>query len=106
MCGATLLQAAPAPQAQAAARPTPAAAPVPVRPAAPSTPPRGDTPVSGGPSFLGLNQPAPRTTRPSSGNPLSIDPNAAPGSRNLDYLLEDDEEPKRGGAAKYVLILV
>jgi hypothetical protein len=44
-----------------------------------------------GPSFLGLNQPAPKTSS---------------GSGNLDYLLQDeDEEPKSGGAGKYVLIL-
>jgi hypothetical protein len=57
-------------------------------------------PVISGPSFLGLNQPAPTSKRGS----LSIDPNAAPASRNLDYLLEE-EEP-RGGGWKVVLILV
>jgi hypothetical protein len=50
-----------------------------------------------------LNDPAPATRRRGS---LSIDPNAAPSSRSLEYLLEDDEEPKRGGAGKFLLILV
>jgi hypothetical protein len=58
-------------------------------------------PVISGPSFLGLNQPAPRKRAS-----LSISPDAAPSSSNLDYLLEDEEEPKRGGAGKFVLILL
>jgi cytoskeletal protein RodZ len=37
---------------------------------------------------------------------LSIHPQAAPSSSNLDYLLEDEEEPRRGGAGKFVLILL
>lgn len=67
-----------------------------------------------GPSFLGLNDPAPAPRRrgslsidPLSIDPRSIDPQSASGSSNLDYLLEDDEpEPRRGGAGKLVLIVV
>jgi hypothetical protein len=115
MCGATLLQAGTAAQTVAptasptAARPaapvTPAAsAPRPVPPASrPAAPATQEAPSISGPSFLGLNQPAPRT---STGDRASTDANAAPGSRNLDYLLEDDEPPKRSGAGKFVLILV
>lgn len=61
-----------------------------------------EEPIISGPSFLGLNQPA--ASPPKRGN-LSIHPDAAPGSRSLDYLLED-EEPKSGGGWKVVLILI
>jgi hypothetical protein len=60
-----------------------------------------EQPVISGPSFLGLNQPASTSKRAR----LSIDPNSPPSSRNLDYLL-DDEEPKSGGGWKIVLILI
>ena len=56
-------------------------------------------PYISGPSFLGLNQPAPRKRAN-----LSSDPHVRPSSSNLDYLLDDEEEPRRGGAGKYVLI--
>jgi hypothetical protein len=62
--------------------------------------PTEESPTISGPSFLGLNEPAPRKR-----GSLSIDPGGA-NSRNLDYLLDDEEEPRRGGAGKYVLILV
>jgi hypothetical protein len=52
-----------------------------------------------GPSFLGLNDPAPRKRAS-----LSSDPHSS--SNNLDYLLDDEEEPGRGGAGKFVLILL
>jgi hypothetical protein len=52
-----------------------------------------------GPSFLGLNDPAPRKRAS-----LSSDPHSS--SNNLDYLLDDEEEPRRGGAGKFVLILL
>jgi zinc-ribbon domain len=112
MCGATLLQA-PAPvvggpgqgaTAQTAPQASPqAAAPAHAaeQPTTRTAPPR-ETPVISGPSFLGLSQPAPTTRRRGS---LSIDPHSAPSSGNLDYLLEDDE-PKHGGAWKFVLIVV
>lgn len=108
MCGGTLLPPSHAPARVAAQRPTmvstpaapaPSAAPAPQisqRSAAPVT---EASPVISGPSFLGLNDPGPRKRAS-----LSIDPHAAPSSNNLDYLLEDEEEPKSGGAGKFVLI--
>ena len=117
MCGATLLPA-PVPATQAAATTTAAraaAAPQPPPPppatAAPSTTASRTAvraaepqPVISGPSFLGLNQPAPSAAEPQHTS-LSIDPNSAPSSGNLDYLLED-EEPRHGGAGKYIFILI
>jgi Sel1 repeat-containing protein len=105
MCGATLLPASALPaQGAAAQEPAPAPKPSPAPAPAPhaSTPVSAEAPVIGGPSFLGLNDPAPSVPRPRAS--LSIDPRA-PSSRNLDYLLEDDDEPK-GGAGKWILILV
>ena len=112
MCGATLLSAPPA-RPQAVATPvatTAAAAPAPAETAAArppaSEPPRTSasvseaTPLIGGPSFLGLNDPAPRKRAS-----LSIDPHA-PSSHNLDYLLEDEEQPRHSGAGKFVLIVI
>ncbi len=126
MCGATLLPAegaiATAPLARSVASPaaptafpTGAAAPTPVIPvsAAPvpaaqsvtasraTVPESEERPIISGPSFLGLDQPAPRKK-----GSLSIDPQSAPSSGNLDYLLDDGEEPRRGGAGKYILIVV
>jgi hypothetical protein len=37
---------------------------------------------------------------------LSTDPHASSSASNLDYLLEDEEEPRRGGAGKFVLIVL
>lgn len=110
MCGATLLEPQPAAtQAQrstpgattSAAANTTAARPQPAEPVrAPSTS-APEPPVSvSGPSFLGLNNPPP-APRKSSG--LSIDPHS---SRNLDYLLEDEEQPRGSGAGKVFLILI
>ncbi len=112
MCGATLLQETaptePAPSSVTAsssvavpgvATPGPAVASAPL----PSTPrSQAAHPVISGPSFLGLNEPPPATRRRGS---LSIDPHSAHSSRDLNYLLDDDEEP-RGGAGKYILILL
>ena len=68
----------------------------------------GSAGVSGpsisGPSFLGLDQPA--AERGSSGRGSSAGLDSSRTSGNLDYLLEDDEEPKSGGAGKIVAILV
>jgi hypothetical protein len=114
MCGATLLQTqtpgavttAPARTTVAAPSPPPPSAPPVSAPPSPvPAPPRAsvadESPVISGPSFLGLNEPAPARRRGS----LSIDPNSAGSSRNLDYLLEDDE-PRHGGSGKYILIVV
>ncbi|HEV2400530.1 MAG TPA: hypothetical protein VGS27_26565 [Candidatus Sulfotelmatobacter sp.] len=82
-------------------RTEPPRAPEPRR-SAPTT--TDDSPSISGPSFLGLNAPPPARD-PRKRVSLSIDPhNSHPG--NVDYLLEDDEEPRRSGAWKYVLILI
>jgi hypothetical protein len=59
--------------------------------------------VISGPSFLGLNDPPPRK-RNTLG--LEADSSNAGSSGNLDYLLEDEEEPQGGGAWKFILIVV
>jgi TPR repeat protein len=113
-CGVTLGQAAPtvassASQAPAPSLPTtrakPAEDPVADAPApvAPRPSALQDSPVISGPSFLGLNDPAPSQRRRGS---LSIDPQSAPSSRDLKYLLDDEEEPKGGGGWKFVLIVL
>lgn len=113
-CGATLGQAAPtvassASQASAPSPPTTRAKPAedPVADApAPAVPRRTDSEDSlaiSGPSFLGLNDPAPSPRRRGS---LSIDPQSAPSSRDLKYLLDDEEEHTGGGGWKFVLILL
>jgi Sel1 repeat len=114
MCGATLLSppvppatVVPETQTRRAAS-AGAAIPSPVitapartqeapRPVAPA--PNHEPSISG-PSFLGLNDPAPKKRAS-----LSIDPHHGGHSGNLDYLLEDEEHPKRGGAGKILLIL-
>jgi hypothetical protein len=117
MCGATLMPASAISTVQHAAGEAPTAvSPLPPRSAAapPAASPRiaeprpastapEREPVISGPSFLGLNQPAPST--PAKRGSLSIDPKTAPSSRNLDYLLEDDEPETGGGSGKYILIV-
>jgi hypothetical protein len=73
-------------------------------PRADSTP--EDVPPISGPSFLGLNDPPPKpAAKPARSKAnLSIDP-GLPGSRSLDYLLDDEEESK-GGAGKYFVIVL
>ena len=104
MCGASLL-ASPAPQP---AEPQPvsvAAAPTATRV---QEPPRsvaeGSSSISG-PSFLGLNDPAPSRNAPRKRASLSIDPHSAPGS-NLDYLLDEEEPKHHWGIGKILLILI
>lgn len=106
MCGATLLAASEVPAAQpqrvattVSSAPTESA---PVKPQI-SEPPRASdgAPAISGPSFLGLNDPPPRKRAS-----LSIDHHDAPGSGNLDYLLDDEEEHKHSGAGKIFLILI
>ncbi len=132
MCGATLLKVPAAAvaetQTQRAASASPVLpSPVTVAAAPPAAPPRPAPPVQhsepvrsepvrsepvrsepvrreptiSGPSFLGLNDPGPRKRAS-----LSIDPHSSSNSRGLDYLLDDEEEPRRGGAGKFVLILL
>ena len=123
MCGATLLAAPSAvPSAPgAAARPNAVAPPGSSAPAqsqvqaAPrsSAPAQEASPLSG-PSFLGLNDPPPKdrplkdpALSPRRRGSLSIDPQSAPSSNSLDYLLEDDEDqPRSSGTGKLVLILL
>jgi hypothetical protein len=110
MCGTTLLPvaasvaSAPAQAtiARSSALPSPAPAVAP-RTSAPMSHdvPSEVAPVISGPSFLGLDQPAPRKRAS-----LSISPDAAPSSRNLDYLLEDEEVPRHGGGGKFLLIVL
>jgi len=116
MCGTTLLQApattaagigqnqAEVPVARNATEVVAAGTPAPTALKTPPPPAGSPTPVISGPSFLGLNQPA---SKPSARQPsLSIDPHSGPSSRSLDYLLEDEDEPRGGGAWKFVLIIV
>jgi hypothetical protein len=119
MCGATLFATTPVPnQAPAVA---PAGIPAAARPAAPApvsvpaglgdapverrpAPPpaydagRSSKPVISGPSFLGLSTPGPHVERHPERDPLRP-------SSNLDYLLEDEEEPRRGWG-KLILAVV
>jgi hypothetical protein len=104
MCGATLLQT-PVGSSDAIPAPAPPAAKPPVAPS-PTTranaPAPEETPIISGPSFLGLNEPSPAK---SSGK-LSLDPGSLPPSRSLDYLLDDDDAPRQGGAGKWILMFV
>lgn len=113
MCGATLLSSSPAPPQpshqppRAVAPPTPISSPEPIQrpaPEAPRTaaPVEDETPTIAGPSFLGLNDPAPERKRAS----LSIDPHSSSRSSNLDYVLDDVEEPKSRGAGKIFLFII
>ena len=114
MCGATLLAPAPIPPKPQPVS-VPPLGPTPIRgeaaPLASPEPPRApaateDSPSISGPSFLGLNNPPPRSPVSRSRASLSIDPSHAPSSRSLDYLLEDDDESRSSGAWKYLLILI
>jgi hypothetical protein len=113
MCGASLLATAgakpaePQPVSVAAA---PTATRVVAEPA--QEPPRSVAEVSSsssssisGPSFLGLNDPAPGRQAPRKRASLSIDPHSAPGS-NLDYLLDEEEPTHHWGIGKILLILI
>jgi len=106
MCGATMLPgstpAASVPAQGAATRTSAAPSSVPSAPAQSRTsaPVSEESPVISGPSFLGLNEAAPRKRAG-----LSADPHAS-SSRNLDYLLEDEEEHRHGGGGRFILILL
>lgn len=99
---------APAPATSAPAIPSPAAPTLaPQNTTAPRAvaPVREERPVISGPSFLGLNDPPPQKRASLSISPQSLDPQSAPSSGNLDYLLEDEEPPKRG-AGTFIVIVV
>jgi cytoskeletal protein RodZ len=108
MCGAALLSAPPV-AASPLQRPASSVPNIPTSPVPqPSRPQTAEAPRSApapqpsisGPSFLGLNDRSPhRRTRAS----LSIDPHS---SSNVDYLLDDEDEPRHGGAGKVLLILI
>jgi len=109
MCGSTLApEAGPAPSPSAPPKFPARSAPAPstARPEPPAVlPPPAVTEESSyisGPSFLGLSEPPASPKR--QGN-LKVDARDS-SSRNLDYLLEDDEEPSSGGVGKFVLIAV
>ena len=108
MCGATLLSAPPLPPRKTApisAVPAPeVAAPRPhiVEPVRAEASEAKASPAISAPSILGLNEPAPAKRAN-----LSLEPHAPDTPRNLDYLLEDDEAPRRmRGGTKFVLILL
>src|SRR5437763_587392 len=98
MCGATLLSEPARPETRAVRTPAavPSAAATTVshapEPPRPETHDTNDHASISGPSFLGLNDPPPRKRAS-----LSIDPHSAHGSRNLDYLLDDEESHPSGG---------
>jgi hypothetical protein len=66
-------------------------------PLSPSQP--APEPVIAGPSFLGLNAPDRHRNSSAGRDPLQ------PSSGNLDYLLDDEDEP-RGGGFKFILFLI
>ena len=109
MCGGSLLATPPTKPAEpqhvsVAATPTATRAVAgpaqePARPVA-----EGSSSISG-PSFLGLNDPAPGRGAPRKRASLSIDPHSAPGS-NLDYLLDEEEPTHHWGIGKILLILI
>jgi hypothetical protein len=55
-------------------------------------------PVITGHSFLGLSSPGPAVDRHDERDPLRP-------SSNLDYLLEDEEEPRRGGGKLFLMVI-
>lgn len=119
MCGAALVAKTASPEPVtpvAVVHGEKTAGPAPAEPsAAPRLPTRAATaptpmsasPVITGPSFLGLNKPAdgPKDRAGAyAGHRSSPDP-LARSSGNLDYLLEDEEEPKRGWGKLAVVVI-
>jgi zinc ribbon protein len=107
-CGASLLPAPPPPVAvrsESVSEEFPTRTPAAPRPAAPraAAPVYEQVPAISGPSFLGLNVPAPRNS--DRGSDFSAGSQSSRSSGNLDYLLDDDDQPK-GGAGKVFLILI
>lgn len=108
MCGGTLLPPSPSPAAKpersvlAAPQPSAGVTATATRSSPPEQSQRAiqDSPSIAGPSFLGLND-APVSRKRANLNPHDS------GSRNLDYLLHDEEEPRGGGGAgKFFLIVL
>ena len=114
-CGASLASASPAPvrtengaQTTAVRKASVPATSAPISSGSITTqrtapPVSREAPGITGPSFLGLNTPA--LSRSGNGPNLQRDAHHGPPSRNLDYLLDDEEEHK-GVAGKIFLILI
>jgi hypothetical protein len=107
-CGASLLAVTTPPstaRSESAIQSSPVRPPAPPMPAAPrvAAPVSEEVPAISGPSFLGLNAPVSRSS--DRGSSLGRDSHSSRISRNLDYLLEDEEESK-SGAGKFFLILI
>jgi len=62
-------------------------------------------PAITGPSFLGLNNPSPGADDRPHHDSSNAHDSFQPSSGNVDYLLDDDEEP-RGGGGKFILVVV
>lgn len=109
MCGASLLSSpAPKPgeQQPVSVAASPIATEAGAEPAKDSARSAVESPPSiSGPSFLGLNDPAPGRSAPRKRASLSIDPHSAPGT-NLDYLLDEEEPTHHWGIGKILLILI
>jgi len=111
MCGASLLSSSapkPAETQPVSVAASPTTTQVAAEPVHDSSPSASQSPSSfsiSGPSFLGLNDPAPSRTAPRKRASLSIDPHSAPGS-NLDYLLDEEEPTHHWGIGKILLILI
>jgi len=73
---------------------------------------QNSAPIITGPSFLGLNAPAPRSGPRDSARDNSLSPGSQGqdhlqhSSQSLDYLLEDDEEQPKGGWGKLIVVLI
>jgi hypothetical protein len=104
--------AAPSPQSNEPAPSRPPRVETPVTPVQPGSPrpsrvaSSAESPIISGPSFLGLNKPSPSERIPRGNSIYALDQAPAKSSRNLDYLLEDDEEEPRRGRGKAVMILI
>jgi hypothetical protein len=105
--------AASSPQSTEPAPPRPPRVETPANTPASPGPPRpsrvassAESPIISGPSFLGLNKPSPAERIPRGTSIYALDQAPPKSSRNLDYLLEDDEEEPRRGRGKAVMILV
>jgi len=106
MCGGSLLSASASQPAEPQPVSVVAASEVVAEPApdSPRSAVENRSAISG-PSFLGLNEPAPSKPAARKRARLSIDPHSAPGS-NLDYLLDEEEPAHHWGIGKILLIFI
>ena len=116
MCGAGLIRQEPVPEAPVATsvreqrKADPAPTPHPAeshRPGrfAPEGERTTESPTITGPSFLGLNQPADGGNQGSHPDHRSYPDPLARSSGSLDYLLDDEEEPKRGWGKMAAIVI-